>query len=96
MNETKQFGSFDGLDNRKEVMRMFKRLGEGCSEDEACARRAVFLQSLLADSRSSLAGRPCNVQPCTPTEAYFQFVALTGVLGVPIEKAAKRLEEAVK
>ncbi len=92
-----QFGSFDGKDNRKEVLRLFQKMGHGVSEEVAAARRAQFLSALLRGSAMpGMATKPCLVTPCSPTDAYFEFVALTGCLGVNIEEAAKQLEEAVR
>ena len=95
--ETGQFGSFDGLDTRREVLRLFQRMGDGEPEDVAAARRASFLSSLMASSRyAGLAGKHLQVAPCSPTQAYMEFVHITGVLGVPIDDAAIRLEEAAR
>lgn len=96
-NDPRQFGSFDGLDNRRDVLDMFKRMGDGVPEDVAAARRAAFLSSLMGASRyAGLASKALHVAPCSPTEAYLEFVHVTGVLGVPIDDAAMRLEEAVR
>ncbi len=53
-----QFGSFEGLDNRKTVMVLFNRLGRGLTDDLAGMRRAGFLQGLLQRSSSGFAGKP--------------------------------------
>lgn len=96
MNDPRQFGSFDGLDNRREVLRMFERMGEGVPDDVASARRAEFLSGLMGMSRSPMAGLGLSATPATPTEAYYEFVAITGVMGVSIEEAAVKLEDMVR
>lgn len=90
-----QFGSFDGLDNRKAILDCFRRMGQGLPDDVAGMRRAGFLQGLLSLS-DAFAGRPLLTTPCSAAQAYHLFVAITGCLGVPIELAARRLEEVVR
>jgi hypothetical protein len=91
-----QFGSFDGLDNRRLIMRLMGRLGDGVSDGVGCRRRQHFLQSLLGASTTGMAGKPLQVTPCSAVDAYHLFVAITGVLGVKIEDAAKKLERYVR
>lgn len=93
--DSAQFGSFDGLDNRKTVMGLFVRMGRGLPADLAGMRRAGFLSGLIACS-SSFGARRMVVDPCTAIEAYKLFVAITGCLGVPIDRAAKLLECVVR
>jgi hypothetical protein len=93
--DSQQFGAFDGLDNRKELMRLFGKLGEGLSEEQGCSRRQRFLQGLLKTA-PKFGQKPFEVSPCTAVEAYHLFVAITGVLGVPIDEAAQQLERAVR
>lgn len=95
---TGQFGSFDGLDNRREVMILFQKLGEGLPDVQARIVRAKWLQDLIPHSVSSLATAPLIVSPdrCDPVGCYHLFVAITGCLGVPIDKAAKMLDETVR
>lgn len=95
-SDPRQFGSFEGLDNRKELMRLFVRLGEGLPETMAREKRARFLQSLMGDSTTGLDGKPLAVTPCSAVEAYNLFIAITGVLGVEIDGAAQKLERLVK
>lgn len=90
-----QFGSFDGLDNRREIMRLLVRLGDGLSSDQGAARRASFLRALIDLSGNGFAGRLPTVTSCNAVEAYHLFIAITGCLGVPIETAARRLEQEV-
>lgn len=92
-----QFDSFDGLDNRKEIYILLERLGDG---DAGNMRRAAFLKSLIPLSVSVLAGHmkaSLRIDPskCTPAGAYNLFIAITGILGVPIYEAAKKLDREV-
>ncbi len=91
-----QFGAFDGLDNRKTVMALFVRMGQGKPEVLARSMRAGFLQALIDGSMNGFAKVPRKVSPCSAVEAYNLFVAITGVLGVPIDRAARLLEETVR
>lgn len=87
-----QFGSFDGVDNRKEVRILFERMGKDFPEPVAMAMRAKFLESLIPESVSCFASKPLKVDPCSASQAFALFVQITGVLGVPVEKAAKLLD----
>lgn len=91
-----QFGAFDGLDNRRELMSLFVRLGRGLSEGRARSRRAAFLRSLIGGSTVGLDDKPLAVGPCSAVEAYHLFIAITGCLGVKIDEAASRLERLVR
>ncbi len=88
-----QFGSFDGRDNRKALMEMLSRVGYGLPEMQAAQQRAAFLQGLLNGSTNGFADKPFQATPLSPTDAYFALVALTGAFGVPVEEAARRLEQ---
>lgn len=96
IRESYQFGSFDGLDNRRELMILLQRLGSKLPLQLANECRAKFLQGLIPHSIGALAGIPIKVQPCDPVSAYHYLVAITGVLEVPIDKAARLLEQEVK
>lgn len=96
MNQTKQFGTFDTLGDRKELVILFEKLGEGLPEPQAMKVRAKFLESLIPLSVGTLSGAPWQVTPCSATEAYLLFVQITGVLEVPIATAAKILDATVK
>ncbi len=88
-----QFQSFDGLDNRKAIMDLLRRLGDGKIGD---ARRGGFLQGLVHLSTNGFhLSRPV-VQPCGVVDAYMLFVAVTGCLGVDVEMAAEILEDLVR
>jgi hypothetical protein len=91
-----QFGSFDGRDNRKELMNLFVRLGEHLPEQQARQRRAQFLQRLISRSTKGFADLPRAIEPCSAVEAYHLFVAITGCLHVPIDEAARLLERTVR
>jgi len=82
--------TFDGLDNRREVMILFQRLGSD-------RRRARFIESLIPNSSKGFAGCPMTVRgPCDPVAAYYMLVGVTNELGVPINEAARLLEAEVK
>lgn len=91
-----QFGSFDGRDNRRFLLEAFARMGHGLPEMQAAQQRSSFLRHLLRGSTTGFAGRPILTTPMYPTDAYFAFVALTGAFGVPVDEAARRLEEEVR
>lgn len=82
--------TFDGLDNRKEVMILLHRLGS----DE---KRAAFLCSLVSQSQNGFAGtRPQVVNHCDPVTAYYMLVGVCNELGVSIDYAARKLEQEIK
>lgn len=82
--------TFDGLDNRKEVMVLLMRLGSD-------QNRARFLESLIPSSLKGFAGCPMKVRGvCTPVGAYYMLVSICNELGVSINVAARKLEEEVK
>lgn len=87
--------TFDALDNRKEVMILMHRLGDGLDEMRAARRRARFLQSLMGDGTTALAGAPLQVEPCSAVDAFHLFTAITSALQIPIEEAARKLERLV-
>ena len=94
--DPRQFASFDGRDNRRELMRLMVRLGEGLPDDLANRRRAAFLQGLMGASEGALAGAGLKVSPCSAVEGYHLLIAITGCLGVPIDVAARKLEAVVR
>lgn len=82
--------TFDGLDNRKEVMILLMRLGSD-------RRRARFLESLIPHSLKGFAGCPMKVRGnCDPVAAYYMLVGICNELGVSINTAAQRLELEVR
>lgn len=82
--------TFDGLDNRREIMRMLYRLGSD-------ARRAKFLESLIPQSLNGFADKPMKVQGnCDGTSAYYMLIGICNELGVPIDFAARKLEKIVR
>ncbi len=82
--------SFDGLDNRREIMILLQRLGSD-------KRRATFLESLIPTSAKGFAGCPMKVTAaCDPVAAYYMLVGVTNELGVSINTAARLLEREVK
>ena len=81
---------FDGLDNRKEIMILFTRLGND-------TRRARFLESLIPSSLKGFAGCPMKVVgSCSSVAAYYLLVGICNELGVSINEAARKLEIEVK
>ena len=97
----KQFGTFDTLDDRRELFILMERLGKDLPEEMAKRKRAAFLQGLIPESCSAMAEQMqsrlrVNPEECNPYGAYMLFVAITGILEVPIAIAAKLLDEAVK
>lgn len=91
-----QFQSFDGLDNRRELMLLFQRLGDPLPEVLKRDKRAEFLRRIVRMSNNGFAEKQVKIKPCDAVEAYFTFTAITGCLGVSIDRAAKMLEDAVR
>ena len=82
--------TFDGLDNRREVMILLERLGTD-------QRRARFLESLIPKSCNGFAGLPMKVTSrCDAVSAYFMLVGVCNELGVPINEAAQKLDRIVR
>lgn len=82
--------TFDGKDNRREIMILLQRLG---TDD----KRARFLESLIPSSLKGFAGCPMKVQgTCDMVTAYYMLVGVCSHLGVSINTAATRLEHVVK
>ncbi len=81
--------TFDGRDNRKELVILLERLGSD-------RRRALFLESLIPHSLKGFAGCPLKVRGnCDPVAAYFMLVGVCNELGVSINTAAQRLERVI-
>lgn len=90
MGTRSELETFDGLDNRKEIMILLQRLGSD-------QRRAKFLESLIPHSINKFAGAPIRVKgQCGPVAAYYMMVGVCNELGVPINTAARLLEKEVK
>lgn len=82
--------TFDGRDNRVEIMVLLQRLGTD-------TRRARFLRGLIPHSRCGFASVPVRIQgACDPVTAYFMLVSICNELGVSINEAARRLEAEVR
>lgn len=82
--------TFDGKDNRKEVMILLERLGSD-------KRRARFIESLIPHSLNGFSGCPMKVKGnCDPVTAYFMLVGVCNELGVSINTAARKLEEWIR
>ena len=81
--------TFDGKDNRREIMILLQRLGSD-------QRRARFIESLIPSSLKGFAGCPMKVRGnCDAIAAYYMLVGVTNELGVSINEAARRLEKEV-
>ena len=90
MGTKSELDTFDGRDNRKEIMTLLLRLGSD-------RRRAVFIESLIPTSLKGFAGcRMKVVGNCGPVAAYFMMVSVCNELGVSINVAARKLEAIVK
>jgi hypothetical protein len=89
MSHHTELETFDGLDNRREIMILLERLG---SDD----RRARFIESLIPTSLK-FCGVPMRVTGiCDPVAAYFMMVGVCNELGVSINEAARFLEKEVR
>ena len=82
--------TFDGLDNRREVMLLLDRLGSD-------RRRARFIESLIPRSLKGFAGCPMKVVgACDTVSAYYMLVGVCNELGVSINEAARLLTMVVR
>ena len=89
MSVKSELETFDGLDNRREIMILLQRLGSD-------RRGAQFLESLIPSSLKGFAGCPMKVQGnCDPAAAYFMLVGVCNELGVSINQAARWLDKVV-
>lgn len=85
-----ELDTFDGLDNRREVMILLDRLGSD-------TRRARFLESLIPHSLKGFAGCPMKVNGnCDAVAAYYMLVSICNELGVSINYAAQQLERTIQ
>jgi hypothetical protein len=95
----KQFGSFDGLDNRRELYRLLDRLSVGVSPAEGCRRRREFF-ARCCRALAAKTGQKVEVAPGTVGlvgETYFDVVSLCVMPGyLDIEQVTKALERTVK
>ncbi len=96
--QTKQFDTYDNREDRRELVILFERLGEGLPEELAREVRARFLESLIPQSYSAMRGAPMKANPneCSAVGAYQLFIAIVGVLGVSIDEAARKLDDTVR
>jgi hypothetical protein len=84
-----QIEYFDGLDNRKTVMRLFSCIGVG---EQADKLRKRCIQRLIKLADNCFAEKMVEVTPLNAVEAYQMFLQICWALQVPIEKAAIELE----
>lgn len=96
--QTKQFGTFDNLSDRKDLVYLFEQLGAGLPEERARDVRAKFLRMVVLLSHTSLANSVADIDPeqCDATKAYQSFVHIIGVLEVRMADAVRILEECVR
>ena len=89
-----QFDTFDTVEDRKELVILFQKLGAGLPDAQARQMRASWLESLITESTSY---RSPTVDPvsCSPVGAYHLFIQIVGVLGVSIREAAIKLSRHV-
>lgn len=90
MSQRSEIETFDGKDNRKEVMYLLMRLGSD-------ARRKAFIEGLIPLSLKGFADCPMKVRgQCDPVSAYYMLVGVCNELGVSINEAARGLEAEVR
>lgn len=94
--ESGQFGSFEGLDNRRTLFELFHKMGHGLNETQAAVKRADFLKRMLSLSANGFSKFPVKITPCSANEAYFLLVSMATALGVSLEEAALKLEQEVR
>lgn len=84
-----EISTFDGLDNRREVLSLLDKLGSD-------GARARFIEGLIPLSLKGFGGCPMKVRgPCDTVAAYFMLVGVCNEVGVSINEAARRLERKV-
>ena len=90
MGKNSELQTFDGLDNRREIMLLLVRLGND-------ANRKRFIEGLIPIALKGFANCPMKVQGnCDPVSAYYMLVAVCNEIRVSINEAARRLENRVK
>lgn len=81
--------TFDGLDNRREIMILLERLGSD-------AARKRFLEGLIPRSLKGFKNAPMKVKGnCDAVAAYYMLVGICNELGVRINEAAVLLDREV-
>lgn len=91
-----QFGTFDSLQNRKDLMRMWNALGKGCCPEVAAVKRAAFLKRMLKQGDSPLASVVAKVKGTDSVGAYGLTVAAAQALGVDLNEAANELDRRLR
>lgn len=88
--ERSELSTFDGRDNRKELLTLLGRLGSD-------RRRKRFLESLIPHSLKGFQSCPMKVSNnCDVGSAYFMLIGVCNELGVSINHAAQLLEREVR
>ena len=98
----KQFGSFEGLDNRRDLWRMLERLdrlSEGAAPEIGCRRRRDFL-AICQRALAKKTGLKVEMDPATvgmTREIYLDLIALCTPHGwLDLESVARTLERYVR
>lgn len=94
--QTKQFDTFDNKEDRRELVILFEKLGNGLPESMQRQYRATWLENLATSELGTFKEHPIRVTPCGAGDAMLIFTQIVGVLGVPIKEAAKKLDAAVR
>lgn len=90
MRSKTEIETFDGRDNRREILTLLYRLGGD-------KQRKAFIEGLIPHSLRGFAGCPMKVTGCCdPVSAYYMMVSICNELGVSINTAASKLETEVK
>jgi hypothetical protein len=90
---SKQFGgSFEGLDNRRDLWKMLDRVGEGLPREMADVERARLLGGMLGTATSPAAAKGFVPQGLSTGDAYFAAIGIAGVLGADMEQFAIGLD----
>lgn len=94
--QTKQFDTFDTLEDRRELVILFEKLGAGLPEPMQREYRARWLEKLATSELGYFPDAPIKITPLGAGDAMRVFTQIVGVLGVPICEAAIKLDRAVK
>lgn len=90
----KQFGSFDGLDNRRSLWGMLERLGDGVSWEQGYARRREVLQWCSQQCKGPF-GKPVNVTDdgmVTTSDAYWILVGMATCYELDLDMVARKID----
>jgi len=93
-----QFDTFDTKEDRRELVILFQKLGEGLPEPMQNEVRAKWLEMLVLLSMNGMDKCPVEIdaKQCSAVGVYNIFVQFVGVLGIKISEAARLLDDCVK